>query len=428
MDIKNLYQKFQTCSGINTDTRNIDKDSMFFALKGPNFNANQFAAVAIKKGSKFAVVDSESVVESDKFILFDNSLTALQQLAKYHRSRLTIPLIGITGSNGKTTSKELINAVLSTQFKVAATKGNLNNHIGVPLTLLNINKSDEIAIIEMGANHVGEIEFLCGLCHPDYALITNIGKAHLEGFGSIENIIETKKALYESIKKSNGLAFVNKSDQMLIDLSDGINSFYYQDKNGLHGEIIDSNSGELVFKYINGDYKSSAIKTNLVGNYNLNNVMAAIAIGIYFKISHKNINEALSNYQPQNNRSQWLKTENNALILDAYNANPTSTLVALEHFLTMKAENKLAILGDMLELGNYALVEHQKIIDFINENEIPAIFVGPIYSSCNNNKANGFFTSTGDLIDFIKINPISNKTILLKGSRGIKLENLVGFL
>jgi UDP-N-acetylmuramoyl-tripeptide--D-alanyl-D-alanine ligase len=428
MDIKLLYQKFQQCSGINTDTRNIDNGSMFFALKGPNFDANKLASQAIKKGSRFAIVDDPNVVESDEYILVENSLTALQQLAKYHRSQLTIPVIGITGSNGKTTSKELINAVLSTQYKVASTKGNLNNHIGVPLTLLSIDELSEIAIVEMGANHVGEIEFLCELCIPDYALITNIGKAHLEGFGSFENIIDTKKALYESINKNNGLAFVNKSDPLLISLSDGLNSYYYQDENGLYGEIIDNDSGELIFRYKTGDFQSSAITMNLIGNYNLNNAMAAVAIGLYFKVSHENIKKALTEYHPQNNRSQYLKTKNNELILDAYNANPTSTLAALEHFLTLKSDNKLVVLGDMLELGVYATEEHQKIIDFINENKIPGILVGSIYSQCKAIESNQVFTDSDELIEFIKLNPLSNKTILLKGSRGIKLESLVDYL
>lgn len=428
MDIKELYQKFKNCSGINTDTRNIDKDSMFFALKGPNFNANLFASEAIKKGSRFAVVDEPGVVNSDHFILVENSLAALQQLAKYHRNQLTIPIIGITGSNGKTTSKELINAVLSTQYKVTATKGNLNNHIGVPLTLLSINKTDEIAIVEMGANHVGEIDFLCKLTNPDCGLITNIGKAHLEGFGSVENIIETKKALYNNLNNNHGLGFINKSDPLLISISKGINTAYYQDKAGLFGKLIENNSAELVFKYTETEYQSKAIETHLIGNYNLNNAMAAVAIGIHFKISHKNIREALINYQPKDNRSQWLKTHKNAIILDAYNANPTSTLAALEHFKTIKAENKLAVLGDMLELGSYANKEHQKIVDYVNEHKIDAVFVGPIYSLCKNTKSGKAFYNTDELVEFIKRNPILRKTILLKGSRGIKLENLADYL
>ena len=425
MDIKELYQKFKRCSGVNTDTRNIDKNSMFFALKGPNFNANLFAAEAIKKGSKYAVVDDPEVADSDRFILVENSLTTLQQLANYHRSQLSVPIIGITGSNGKTTSKELINAVLSTQYKVAATKENLNNHIGVPLTLLSIDKRDEIAIVEMGANHVGEIEFLCDLCNPNFGLITNIGKAHIEGFGSIENIIETKKALYNSIYNNNGLAFINKSDRILLAISKGLNTSYYQDKAGLIGKLLENNSAELTFKYELPGYQSKLIKTHLIGSYNLNNAMAAIAIGIHFKIGHKNIEEALFNYQPQNNRSQWLETDKNAIILDAYNANPTSTLAALEHFLSIEAENKLAVLGDMLELGSYAQDEHQKIVDFVNENKIDGVFVGTAYGLCKNTKTDKTFFKTNELIEFIKRNPIFGKTILLKGSRGIKLEKLV---
>lgn len=426
MAIKELYQLFKQCSGINTDTRNIDKNSMFFALKGPSFNANLFASEAIKKGCKFAVVDDPEVVITDRFILVDDTLTALQQLAKYHRMQLSIPVIGITGSNGKTTSKELINAVLSTQYKVASTKGNLNNHIGVPLTLLQINNSDEIAIVEMGANHVGEIEFLCELSNPEFGLITNIGKAHLEGFGSFENIIETKKALYNSISKNKGLAFINKSDDVLLAISKELNAIFYQDKKGLIGELIDKGvTGELTFQYKTPHYQSDIIQTHLIGNYNLNNAMSAIAIGIHFGISHNHIKKALSTYQPQNNRSQWLMTNNNAVILDAYNANPTSTLAALEHFKNIKVENKLAILGDMLELGSYAPIEHQNIVDYINENNITAFYVGPIYGHCQNIGSDKAFKNSDELKHFLGSNPISKKTILLKGSRGIKLEKLI---
>lgn len=428
MELNALYQKFKQCSGINTDTRNIDEDSMFFALKGPNFNANMFAATALKNGSKYAVVDDPKVVKSDQFILVVDSLSTLQQLSKYHRKKLSIPIIGITGSNGKTTTKELINEVLGTQYKVSATKGNLNNHIGVPLTLLDINSEDEIAIVEMGANHEGEIELLCDLCCPDHGLITNIGKAHLEGFGSIENIISTKKALYQSINKTGGLVFINKSDPLLNKLSLGNNCSYYLDENGLNGKLIENASGEMIFEYFSFHHQSPQIKTHLVGDYNLENAMAAVAIGIHFKIEHKNIVKAICLYQPQNNRSQWFESKNNNIILDAYNANPTSTLIALEHFLSIKNENKIAILGDMLELGDYAAEEHQKIVDFIIDNKIETLFVGPIYSSCKNIESSTTFSNVDELIRLIKSNSILNKTLLLKGSRGIRLEKLVDHL
>ena len=428
MLLETLYQKFKKCSGINTDTRNIDKDSMFFALKGPNFNANLYAAEAIDKGSKFAVVDDPKVVISDQFILVEDSLSTLQQLSKYHRYQLSVDIIGITGSNGKTTTKELINEVLSTQYKVCATKGNLNNHIGVPLTLLRIDNKHDMAIVEMGANHEGEIALLCDLSNPDYGLITNIGKAHLEGFGSLDKIISTKKALYDSVKQNKGLVFINRSDQLLTNLSSDNNCFFYLDKDGLNGKLIENESSEMSFEYSISDYQSPLIKTHLIGNYNLENAMAAVAIGIHFNIDHKNIVSALKMYQPKNNRSQWFETGKNNVILDAYNANPTSTLVALEHFLSIKNENKLAILGDMLELGDSALEEHQRIVDFIDTNKLQCLFVGPIYASCKNLKSSKLFADTDELINFIKDNSILNKTILLKGSRGIKLENLVEYL
>lgn len=428
MKIEALYQKFNQCSGINTDTRNIDKDSMFFALKGPSFNANLFAAEALKKGSKFVVVDDPDVAISDQFILVKDSLSTLQELSKYHRNKLSIPIVGITGSNGKTTTKELINEILSTQYKVAATKGNLNNHIGVPLTLLRINHDDDLAIVEMGANHEGEIGFLCDLCNPDYGLITNIGKAHLEGFGSLDKIISTKIALYDSVKQNNGLVFINRSDQLLTELSLENNCTYYLDKEGLNGKLIENKTGAMNFEYSTSDYQSPQIKTHLIGNYNLENAMAAVAIGIHFKIDHKIIVSALKTYQPKNNRSQWFETGKNDVILDAYNANPTSTLVALEHFLSINNENKLAILGDMLELGESASEEHQRIVDFIVKNKINYLFVGPIYASCKNLEASNSYSDTDELITFIKGNPIQHRTILLKGSRGIELEKLVKYL
>ncbi len=428
MGIEALYRKFNQCTGINTDTRNIDKDSMFFALKGPNFNANLYAAEALNKGSKFAVVDDPEVVLSDQFILVDDSLSTLQQLSKYHRKKLSKPIIGITGSNGKTTTKELINEILSTQYKVAATKGNLNNHIGVPLTLLSIDHEDDIAIVEMGANHEGEIAFLCNLSRPDYGLITNIGKAHLEGFGSLDKIITTKKALYDSVEKKGGLVFINKSDRLLSNISLKNNCSYYLDKDGLNGKLIESKSGQMIFKYTYSDYQSPQIKTHLIGDYNLENAMAAIAIGINFKIEHKNIVKALESYKPQNNRSQWFETARNNIILDAYNANPTSTLAALNHFLSIKNENKLAILGDMLELGDFAMEEHQQIIDFTVTNNIETLFVGTIYATCKHLEKNKSYSYTDELIEFLKQNTILNKTILLKGSRGIKLEKLLEYL
>ena len=428
MEIDALYHKFEQCSGINTDTRNIVGNSMFFALKGPNFNANLFAADALNKGSRYAVIDDPEVAISDQYIVVEDSLLTLQQLAKYHRDKLSIPIVGITGSNGKTTTKELINEVLSSQYKVASTKGNLNNHIGVPLTLLSIDQEDNIAIVEMGANHEGEIAFLCDLTKPGYGLITNIGKAHLEGFGSLEKIISTKKALYDSVKKNGGLVFINKSDQLLTKLSSGYNCSYYLDEDGLNGKLIDNETGEMNFEYTTSNYQSPQIKMHLIGDYNLENAMAAIAIGIHFKIDHINIVKALSSYQPQNNRSQWFETRKNNIILDAYNANPTSTLAALEHFLSIKNENKLAILGDMLELGDYALEEHQRIVDFIKMNKINSFFVGPIYASCKNLESSKSYANIDELIKFIKDNSILNKTILLKGSRGIKLEKLVEYL
>ena len=401
---------------------------MFFALKGPNFDANHFAEDAIKKGARYAIVDNPDITVSGRYILVENALATLQKLARYHRQQLSIPVIGITGSNGKTTTKELIYAVLSKGFKTKATSGNLNNHIGVPLTLLDITEEHEIAIVEMGANHPGEISFLCQLSKPTHALITNIGKAHLEGFGTFENVIAAKRELYDCTGERNGLLFVNRSDQLLTELSSVYRVFYYLDPNGLNGHLVQSANGLMQFHYEINDYRSPLIKSRLIGNYNLSNAMAAVAVGIHFQISHEKIKEAIEGYEPKNNRSQWTVTEKNELILDAYNANPTSTLAALQHFKSIRKDAKLAILGDMLELGSFSLEEHQKIVDYATEKRIKTFFVGKEYGKCQLPGHALSFTDTEALIEYLKHHPIEKQTILLKGSRGIGLEKALNYL
>ena len=428
MNTSSLYKKFKSCSKVCTDTRAIETNSIFFALKGPNFDANKFASVALEKGAKYAVVDDPKYNVSDNYILVEDSLIALQQLAKYHRHKYKGQLIGITGSNGKTSTKELINSVLSTKYNVVATHGNFNNEIGVPLTLLSVSLDTDIAIVEMGANHPGEIDFLCSLVNPTIGIITNIGFAHLEGFGTFENIINTKKALYNYVNSVNGELFVNKSDKILVDLSHNSHAKYYLDNHGLNGLIINDSRPEMTFYYVTPDFKSESIKTHLFGDYNLSNAMAAVVIGRHFNVSDSNIKNALESYYPQNNRSQLLNSEKNRIILDAYNANPASTMAALSHFNQLNEDKKLIILGDMLELGSYASEEHQKIVDWVQSENLDAIVVGPYYSNCKNLNGITTFDSVDSLIKYVEQNPIHSKTILLKGSRGLKLEKLVAFL
>jgi len=428
MTIQELYLRFKECSTVTTDTRNISENSMFFALKGPNFNANEFAAEALKKESRYAIIDEKEFLIDERTILVDNVLKTLQDLSKYHREQLSIPVIGITGSNGKTTSKELMFAVLSKKYKVAATKGNLNNHIGVPLTILSIDQDIEIAIVEMGANHAGEIAFLCTLSQPNYGLITNIGMAHLEGFGSLETIIETKTALYKFLARSGGKAFVNEQDERLVGLSNKNDRVLFRNKKNINAQAIPSTSPFLSFDLTDEGEIYKGIETQLVGDYNLDNILAALAIAKYFDVKMEDSIAAIKDYRPANNRSQWMNSGKNQLILDAYNANPSSTYSAIRNFETLLADNKIIILGDMLELGKIEKEEHQRIIDLLNENKIQTLLVGPIYNSCTIGPSMKQFSSTEDAKAYLLSSPLENKTILIKGSRGLKLESLVDAL
>lgn len=426
METKSLYKLFKTCSSVSIDTRTLEKDALFFGLKGPRFDGNKLAEEALSKGAKYAVVDDPALATSKDFILVKDSLRALQQLALFHRKTLTIPVIGITGSNGKTTTKELVDSVLSTTFNVLATKGNLNNHIGVPLTLLEITAKHQIAIIEMGANHRGEIDFLCSLCVPTYGLITNIGSAHLEGFGSRSNIIETKRAVYNHVCRNNGLLFVNASDRTLTKLiPTGCSTAPYLDESKLHGELAEGKSIQLRFTYQSEGFKSDLICSHLSGHYNLANAMAAVAIGKHFGVSDSKIKEALESYQPTNNRSQWVNTGENRVILDAYNANPTSTKAALVHFFSIDHPKKMVILGDMLELGSFAESAHIEMIKMIEKKGLEAWYIGPIYQELHPKKPAQCFLNTQIALKHLKENPLSDRLILLKGSRSIGLEKLM---
>jgi len=416
MKIQDIYSLYSQNYLVDTDTRNIRKGAMYFSLKGANFNGNEFVEKAIENGAKYCVIDEQQYEIPGVTILVEDVLKTLQDLANFHRNKLTIPIIGLTGSNGKTTTKELINAVLETEFKTTATQGNLNNHIGVPLTLLSITNATEIGIVEMGANHQKEIEFLSNICEPDFGYITNFGKAHLEGFGGIEGVIKGKSELYTYLKNNHKTAFVNPNDTKQLELTEDIS------------RILLNKSVSILKSqpFLSIQYKNQTIQTHLVGDYNLNNIIVAISIGEHFKISTQNIMNAIENYIPTNNRSQLIKKESNQILMDAYNANPTSTELALENFSHADYKNKVAILGDMFELGVDAATEHQYIVNIAEKSDIDrCIFVGEHYFETS---AEEKYKTTASLKEQLLKEPIQNSYILIKGSRGMTLERLLDFI
>ncbi len=520
MQTEQLYQLYLQHPVISTDTRKITPGCIFFALKGDKFDANKFAQLAIEAGAAYALIDDPAYRADERYILVEDVLTALQQLAKHHRLQLTIPVIGLTGTNGKTTTKELISAVLSEHFKTQFTQGNLNNHIGVPLTLLTIGASHEMAVIEMGANHQKEIAFLCTIAQPTHGLITNVGKAHLEGFGGFEGVKIGKGELYDYLKKSEsefpsspllelsptnrdaagmtntpelvgdkpnkgegiaiatesrwlsgpkgafGVAFINNDNPILLEMQKarGLENVIYYGTTGnnnlVSGSLLE-NSPYLTIQWANSQTgESRAVKTQLTGAYNLDNILAAACIGVYFRLTHDEINRGIAGYQPKNNRSQIVQTATNTLICDYYNANPSSMIVAIENMDKLSANRKVLILGDMFELGDEAAAEHEAIIHkaldtavderiFIGEeffkaglkaSSPPLLGLSPTNRNAadakstpelvgdNSNKGAGhsfFYKSAEDAIAAIKANPIKNSTILIKGSRGMALERLV---
>jgi UDP-N-acetylmuramoyl-tripeptide--D-alanyl-D-alanine ligase len=428
--MEKLFDLFYQSSGVFTDTRKVLKDGLFIALKGANFNGNSFALEAINQGAKYAIVDEFEFANNATIFCVDNSLTFLQKLANFHRKKFTIPIIGITGSNGKTTTKELIYQVLNSQYQTLATVGNLNNHIGVPLTLLSINESHEIAIVEMGANRLHDIAELCEIAEPTHGIITNIGAAHLEGFGSFEGVLKTKLELYESVENSNGFLVVNKDDKTLCsNLPSNSSHAYYSinEFSELQGKI-ESLKPCLNFKWEDENGDKHLVKTNLFGGYNLYNFLAAIRFGQLFNVSTEKINDSLARYVPSNNRSQITKTENNVLLVDCYNANPSSMISALTSFINTESQDKLAIIGDMLELGEEAETKHNEILEVLNKNSTPYITVGPIFYLSVANKAMNKFKTANDLLVYLQSTKLKNKFILLKGSRGIALEKSINYL
>jgi UDP-N-acetylmuramoyl-tripeptide--D-alanyl-D-alanine ligase len=428
-DLYTIYRKYQK---VCTDTRKLVPNSIFFALKGDKFNANEFAEKALKEGCSYAVIDDAKYKKGNKYIVFDDVLTALQDLAKYHRSMLTIPIIGITGSNGKTTTKELVRNVLAKKYRTLATEGNLNNHIGVPLTILSITDEYEIAIIEMGANHQGEIEALCNIAKPDFGLITNIGKAHLEGFGGITGVLKGKTELYQHLQKNNGTAFLYADNPTLMNVAKGMELCTYGASGlcNLAGRLINSdNFIELKWRGkkdpLSLDEKP-VITTQLTGKHNYENILAACCIGNYFNISVTDINAAITEYLPANYRSQIIKKGTNLIFMDAYNANPTSMSAAIEYFAANPQKEKLAILGDMFELGAFADEEHKAILKLLKEKNLKnVILVGPNFVKQSKGSSSfKTFNTTEEAAKFVKQQKIKNTYILVKGSRGMKLENV----
>ncbi len=425
--IEDLYKIYSTHPSVVTDTRKLKLGDLYFALKGPNFNGNLFALAALEAGASYAIVD-EAITNSeafqDRIIVVDDVLTTLQALAKYHRQQFTIPFLAITGSNGKTTTKELVFVVLASHFKTYTTQGNLNNHIGVPLTILSIPKDAEIAVIEMGANHQKEIESYCSYTLPTHGMITNCGKAHLEGFGGVEGVKKGKGELYDFLRANNGTVFLMEDYDYLQQMAAGISHLigYGQNNGQIQGDAIDQD-GMLKVEMKKG-IAIESIQTHLVGNYNLPNVLAAVTIGQFFKVPNDKIKAAIENYNPTNSRSQLLTWKNNEVILDAYNANPSSMKLAVENFAKLNKENKIVCVGGMRELGEDTLKEHQILIDQLKQNQWKqVILVGSEFKTCTHSYL--YFDTVLEAKTWLQTQQYSGHTLLIKGSRGIQMEQLI---
>jgi UDP-N-acetylmuramoyl-tripeptide--D-alanyl-D-alanine ligase len=425
------FNKFYETSGVSTDTRKIENNSLFICLKGTNFNGNDFAEKALLEGAKYVISDDEKHQNKKNIFVVENALVYLQKLANFHRRRFNIPVIGITGTNGKTTSKELITSVLSSKFNTLSTTGNLNNHIGVPLTLLKLNAEHEMAVIEMGANKPGDIKELVDIAEPTHGIVTNMGKAHLEGFGSFDGVQKTKSEMFDFLTTKNAVIFYNEDDEILKqNLKNRKTTFVTYSTHHdsiVQGELI-SMSPFIKMKWKTNNYKSDILETKMIGSYNYNNFLAAICIGNYFGVENNLINQAISTYVPSNNRSQIEKTENNLIILDAYNANPTSMKNAIESFNSMEANNKLLILGDMFELGNDSTIEHKKIAELVKKLKLKTLFVGEQFNNIKANYDSLFFKNKEELKSFLIDHKPNNQLILLKASRGIGLESIKDLL
>ncbi len=423
MSIKDLYNIYLQHPSIKTDTRKIAKGDIFFALKGPNFNGNHFAEQAIKDGASYAIIDEEINYKNEKIIKTDDVLLTLQQLAKHHREQFNIPFIAITGSNGKTTTKELVHKVLSSSYKTFTTEGNLNNHIGIPLTILKIKSDAEIAVVEMGANHQKEIEAYCSYTMPTHGLITNLGKAHLEGFGGIEGVKKGKGELFDFLKKNNGTAFVNCDDNYIKEISEGIKNITYGTAEGSVSGKVKSTSSFLEIEIIKGA-NTGSIKTQMVGGYNLLNVLAAVTIGKYFNVADEKIKSAIENYTPSNSRSQLIKRGSNTIILDAYNANPASMKAAIENFAQMQGTNKILFIGSMMELGNESEKEHKELIKLIDKYKWRnVILVGNNFKNIKHSYTH--FDNAATAKTWLNTQHIENSQLLIKGSRSMQMEKVL---
>lgn len=429
INTERLYRIFRDHPVISTDTRTISAGSIFFALKGPSFNGNQFADAALEKGAAYVVIDEEAYRKSDRHLLVDDVLIALQQLANYHRRQMKIPFLAITGSNGKTTTKELVRAVLAKKYRTLATKGNLNNHIGVPLTILSITPDIEFAVIEMGANHQKEIESYCLIAEPDYGLITNVGKAHLEGFGGFEGVKKGKGELYQWVREKGKKIFINRNNQHLVEMS----SRYNQDKLIAYGTSAGNYcSGKLLSEepFLSVEWKcegrSGKVDTQIIGSYNFENILSAICIGNYFEVPPADIDAAISAYVSDNSRSQMIRKGTNTIILDAYNANPTSMEAALRNLEKVDHPNKIICIGDMAELGDESEKEHARIIELIRQ--IPhkqLILVGKNFGKLAGTIPSLHFENSALAREFVKSHPFDQALVLIKGSRSSKMELLV---
>lgn len=428
MEISKIHQFFLKCpAGVAIDSRKVVLGTFFVAIKGENHDAHHFINEIFEKGASYIVIDNPAYAHFDKTILVKNSVETLQKLASFHRDYLKTTLIALTGSNGKTTCKELISIVLSKKYNTIATFGNLNNHIGVPLTLLSIKKEHEIAIVEMGANHQKEIEFLCDIARPDFGLITNYGKAHLEGFGGVEGVIKGKSEMFEFLRKNQKTAFVNANDAIQMEKSVGIKSYTFG---------FDITSGDVNFQKVSTSnfasiaYQNELINSNLIGQYNDNNLMLAVSIGLFFEVELNHIKEAIESYIPSNNRSQVINIGSNRVVLDAYNANPSSMDAAIRNFIAMDSERKVLILGDMFELGEESLKEHQHILNLLlNETDSKVYLIGHYFNQCLHTTSHIYqFESFDFFLVYLKENPIFNSTFLIKGSRGMALERVLDHL
>lgn len=430
MRIEEIYSRFLECRGVTIDSRSCSPGLMFFALKGERFDGNDFVQCALEQGCPYAVMDNARLYNAadSRMILVDNVLVALQEIALFHRRRLGTPIIGITGTNGKTTTKELTNAVMSTTYNVMCTQGNLNNSIGVPLTVLSLKSEHQYAIVEMGASHPGDIRELVEICQPDYGLITNVGKAHLLGFGSFDGVKRTKGELYDWLHEHNGIAFVNRDDEHLQQMCCGLPLIEYgkpgQEGLSIEGEAIECNPF-VKFRWRRGNREWHIVQTNLIGAYNLDNALAAITVGLHFGVSEDNASLAVAGYVPQNSRSQYVETGRNHLVVDAYNANPTSMMAAIDNFCKIKAQDKMVILGDMRELGDISQIEHKHIVGLLKERGFAQVWlVGSEFTKAAEDSGFRLFPDVEAVKRALISESVSGRTILIKGSNSIGLSTL----